>query len=242
MLPGESMCPLQVPPPLWLDQDPLRRPLKREMTNQSLRQASLRRQAASCALPVLPLQPRSNFLSPLSEAATQPLDNLLLPLLRSQEDTDELAEVVQLAHVLNSDESRRLQILIGAIAHSPLLEYYLLKGLAKAIRAADPGSINSGDPVSRVASLGAPGSSHSEPSTIAYSLQSPRFWIPWWMPMLETSTALQFPWPTDGTSPRVRDKQESLLTFQLAYATQALVMCLARRTFVKWDSEDCGWY
>ncbi|KAF9954936.1 hypothetical protein BGZ72_004164, partial [Mortierella alpina] len=69
-------------------------------------------------------------------------------------DTAAVAEVVQLAPVLNNDQSRfLLKVFIDTVDGSEMLQFHSLEGLAKVVRGAAPGSIDSNDLVSILRSL-----------------------------------------------------------------------------------------
>ncbi|KAF9953188.1 hypothetical protein BGZ72_005613, partial [Mortierella alpina] len=72
----------------------------------------------------------------------------------TMKDTAAVAEVVQLTPVLNNDQSRfLLKVFIDTVDGSEMLQFHSLKGLAKVVRGAAPGSIDSNDLVSILRSL-----------------------------------------------------------------------------------------
>ncbi|CAO3568739.1 unnamed protein product [Mortierella alpina] len=151
--------------------------------------------------------------------------DIVLEFAKCSKDADEVAEVLQLAPVLNSKKSRRLlQILISTIAQPTLQENNALTGLAKAVRAADPGSINSGDLVKILKSLhGLLGSAHSASHRYFLLLTISQILDAMADAHVGDVDSINLYGPLKALLQALESSKNPYLTFQAAYAAQALL-------------------
>ncbi|CAO3568740.1 unnamed protein product [Mortierella alpina] len=151
--------------------------------------------------------------------------DIVLEFAKCSKDADEVAEVLQLAPVLNSEKSRRLlQILISTIAQPTLQENNALTGLAKAVRAAAPGSINSGDLVKILKSLhGLLGSAHSASHRYFLLLTISQILDAMADAHVGDVDSINLYGPLKALLQALESSKNPYLTFQAAYAAQALL-------------------
>ncbi|GJJ71772.1 hypothetical protein EMPS_04129 [Entomortierella parvispora] len=144
----------------------------------------------------------------------------------AMKDAATVAEVVRLAPVLNSDHSRfLLKIFIDTVNQSEILQLHSLEGLAKVIQGAAPGSIDSGDLVNILRSLHRRlGSTHSESHHNQYLMAAvSRVLDAMADAHVRDVDRINLHEPLTDLLRESESSENPYLTFQAAYATQALL-------------------